>query len=177
MLSISKMKPSDIDRIGEIDRTEHLTQGYEYKSGELGLKDVHWNVPSWLMEGDGDHSVQGNINAWKPILEIGGTMWGAFDGDKLVGFAIYRPRLSENMAQFAVLHISSGNRRCGIGTNLSNEVIEKARVDGMENIYVSSVPSKPTVEFYRKLGFKLADEVNHELYELEPEDIHMILEL
>jgi hypothetical protein len=33
------------------------------------------------------------------------------------------------------------------------------------------------VGFYRSLGFRLAKRVNPDLFELEPEDIHMILPL
>ena len=31
--------------------------------------------------------------------------------------------------------------------------------------------------FYQKLGFNLTEQVNEELYKLEPDDIHMIMQL
>ena len=41
-------------------------------------------------------------------------------------------------------------------------------------MYVSSIPTKNSVDFYMKHGFRLAEEGHPELYELEPEDIHMV---
>ena len=48
---------------------------------------------------------------------------------------------------------------------------------GADQLYVSAVPSESAVGFYRSQGFRLADEVHPDLYELEPDDIHMIKEL
>jgi len=54
---------------------------------------------------------------------------------------------------------------------------EIAREAGSRRMYVSSTPSSSAVGFYIAQGFKLAEEVDAELYALEPEDIHLILEL
>ena len=40
-------------------------------------------------------------------------------------------------------------------------------------MYVSAVPSESAVGFYRSQGFTPTQEVDEELYALEPEDIHM----
>jgi hypothetical protein len=48
---------------------------------------------------------------------------------------------------------------------------------GSKRIYVSAVPSESAVGFYKSFGFDLVAEPLSELYELEPDDIHMILEL
>jgi ribosomal protein S18 acetylase RimI-like enzyme len=177
MITIRGMDHAEIARIGEVDRSEHVTQGYLLRNGALELEDVDWQVPPWFTDGRPEHSVQAKIEKWRPILDKGGVMFGALDGDKLVGFAIYRPNLSEGTAELAVLHVSNGYRRRGIGTALTKEVIRLARADGAKELYVSAAPSRPTVEFYSKQGFHLADEVNQALYELEPEDIHMIKDL
>ena len=167
------MQNSEIVRIAEIDRSEHVTKAYICKDGSLELKDVDWEIPRWTMEGDHDHTVQARIDESRPILDRGGVLMGAFDGEMLVGFSIYRPDLSEDTAQLAMLHISNDYRRQGIGSLFTNEVIELARADGAKKLYVSSSPTTSTVHFYLSHGFELAEEVNPELYELEPEDIHM----
>jgi GNAT superfamily N-acetyltransferase len=166
------MKSSELDRIAEIDGSEHVTHDYVYKDGSLELKDVDWRIPRWPAD-----RLQENIKAWQPILDRGGAMLGAFGDRALVGFAIYRPNLSEDMGQFAALYVSRDYRRQGIGSALTEEVIALARADGARTLYVSSAPSAPTVEFYRSHGFELTREPNQELYELEPEDIHMTREL
>ena len=175
MITIRTMKHSELHRIGEIDRSEEISQDYVQRDGVLNLKEVRWSVPRWATQSSGDHSVSGKMAAWRPWLEEGGTMFGAFDGEALAGFAIYRPNLSERMAQFAVLHVSKAYRRQGLGAALAAKVIELARADGARELYVSSAPTRGTVEFYQSLGFRPTDSVNPELFELEPEDIHMTM--
>ena len=57
---------------------------------------------------------------------------------------------------------------------LIQEVLQLAKEFGASDLYVSSIPTKNSVDFYRNHGFKLAEEVHPELFELEPEDIHMV---
>jgi len=171
------MAGSELGRIGEIDRSEHVTQEYSYRRGSLEARSVDIRVPTWSRFGDHEHSVQGRVNAWQPILDRGGTLVGAFDRDTLVGFAIYRPDLAEGLANLSALHVSKNHRRKGIASLLTEEVARLARADGARCLYVSATPSGPTVEFYRSHGFNPTDEPNEELFALEPDDFHMILRL
>ena len=177
MIEIKEMIKSDIDRIAEIDRSEQVTLGYFFRDGGLESETVDWPAPRWFAEGESEHSVQGNIEAWRPYLEQGGTMFGALDGDLLVGMAIYRPELAGTPAQLAVLHVSNGYRRKGIATRLAMEVIQLARQGGATKLYVSATPSQSAVGFYQSQGFQLVERPHPELYALEPEDIHMIMTL
>lgn len=177
MITIRHMKASELDRIGEIDRSEHVTQEYSYRRGSLERRTVNVMVPTWSRSGDHEHSVQGKVHAWQPILDQGGTLVGGFDADTLAGFAIYQPHLAEQMANLSVLHVSRSYRRKGIGSLLTEEVARLARADGARHLYVSATPSGPTVEFYRSHGFEPTNEPNEALFALEPNDIHMILEL
>ena len=174
MITMRRMQNSEIERIAEIDRTERVPKAYVYKDGSLEPRDVDWEIPRWSMEGDGDHTVQAIINESRRVLDRDGVLLGAFKADLLVGFAIYRPNLSQDTAQLAALHISDGCRGQGIGSLFTSEVIELAKADGAKKLYVSSSPPASTVHFCMNHGFELAQEVNPELYELEPEDIHMI---
>ena len=177
MIKIRQMAASELDRIGEIDRSEHVTQEYSYRRGSLERRDVDVRVPPWSRRGDHEHSVQGKVKAWQPTLDRGGTLVGAFDADTLVGFAIYQRHLAEGMANLAVLHVSRSYRRKGIASLLVEEIARLARADSARRVYVSATPSGPTVEFYRSHGFEPTDEPNEALFALEPDDIHMILEL
>jgi GNAT superfamily N-acetyltransferase len=100
-------------------------------------------------------------------------MFGAFDGEALIGFALYRPNLSHKTAQLGELYVSKDYRGKGIGVLLLDKVVELARSDGAANLYVSSTPTTATVDFYMSNGFDLTKEINQRLYELEPKDIHM----
>jgi GNAT superfamily N-acetyltransferase len=171
------MAGSELARIDEIDRSEHVAQEYGYRGGSLERRNVDIAVPTWSRSGDHEHSVRGRVDAWQPILDRGGTLVGAFDADALAGFAIYRPRLAEGMANLSALYVSRSYRRKGIGSLLAEEVARLARADGARRLYVSATPSGPTIEFYRRHGFEPTDEPNQALLALEPDDIHMILEL
>ena len=103
---------------------------------------------------------------------------GAFEHASLLGFAIFRPNLTDSltdsMAQLAVLHISRDFRRKGIARALTEQVVQLARKSGAKSLYVSATPSESAVGFYRSQGFELVDDPHPELYALEPDDIHMI---
>jgi ribosomal protein S18 acetylase RimI-like enzyme len=176
VITIRHMARSELDRIGEIDRSEHVTQEYSYRGGSLEARSVDIAVPTWSRAGDHEHSVQGKIDAWQPILDQGATLVGAFDAS-LVGIAIYRPALAEAMANLAVLHVSRNYRRNGIASLLVEEVVRLARGDGARHLYVSATPSGAAIGFYRNHGFEPTAEPNEALFALEPDDIHMILEL
>jgi ribosomal protein S18 acetylase RimI-like enzyme len=168
------MIKSEIGRIAELDRSEHVTLAYSYAGGKLEAEEVDWQVPRWFADDRGEHSVQARIKAWAPLLEQGGMMVGAFDGPLLVGVAIFRPKLTTTMAQLAVLHVSKDYRRQGIASRLTAEAVRLAREDGARQLYVSATPSGSAVGFYQSHGFQLAGKPHPELYALEPEDIHMI---
>ena len=169
---IRKLTSDAVSWFIEIDRSEHITHDYTVERGKLKLLKVNWRVPRWDQA-----EMQKKLDEWAPITEGYENMWGAFDKELLVGFAVYRKNLTEEMAQYALLHISNGYRRIGIGKALSEQVFRKARSDAKKQIYVTAAPTEATVSFYKTLGFKVAQQLNQELYRLEPDDIHMIMKL
>ncbi len=174
MVTIKQLEKSGIRRIAEIDRSEHVTLGYVYKDGKLETEKVDWRVPRWFSDSSHEFSVEAHIKKWAPIVEKGGVLLGALDGDLLVGFAILRHRLTQGMAQLVALFVSRNYRRRGIAEKLTAEISCLARKVGAKELYVSATPSESAVGFYESQGFELARQVNKELYALEPKDIHMI---
>ena len=130
MITIRRMKTSELARIGEIDRSERVTRAYVFRDGVLELEEVDWQVADWKSDGDDDHSVPGLIKTWRPVLEQGGVMFGALDGNALVGFALYRRGLNEDTDQLGLLHVTRDQRGTGIGSALMQSVIELARANG-----------------------------------------------
>lgn len=173
----TRLDPLAIERLAEIDRSEHITRAYKITAGLLTQVDVDWHVPNWFTGGDGDHSLSGQIAFCRSHLDKGGLLLGALHEDLLVGIAIVRPELHAEMAQLAFLHVSREYRRQGIAKGLMAEACQVARSAGARRIYISATPSASTVEFYLSQGCELAEQVHPELYALEPEDIHLILEL
>ena len=174
---INRMTSDELHRISELDRSEHVTLAYEIKDGTLAQVEVDWHVPTWFVDSDGEHSLSEQIAFCRSHLDQGGVMLGAFRDDLLVGTAVLQPRLREDMAQLAFLHVSQGFRRQGIAKRLMREACTIARDAGARRMYVSSIPSSSAVGFYLAQGCKLAIEVDPELYALEPEGIHLILDL
>ena len=173
---IKQMSHSEVTRIAEIDRSEHITLDYVYKDGRLETKPVDWHVPRWAND-NSPNGVSAKIKAWSLLLDKGGVLLGAFEDELLVGFAILRPHLTATMAQLAVLHVSKDYRRKGIARTLTTKIVQLAKEAGATSLYVSATPSQSAVGFYRSQGFELAAKVHPKLYALEPEDIHMIKSL
>ena len=83
------------------------------------------------------------------------------------------PHLRPEIAQLAFLHVSEAFRATGIGSRLSDELDLIARDAGDTEIVVSATPSENTVRFYLSRGYALMAQPLPDLYEREPEDVHM----
>jgi len=165
----------EIEKFREIDRSEVIEHDYRYIDGKLELKKVFFDVKGF----NPDH-LQSLIHRLYGIYDDGGTIFGALEDWKLVGLSALEDRFrgeNSDTLNCAILHISKQYRKMGIGRQLSQLVMNKAREMGAKKLYVCSAPTKNTVDFYMGLGCRLADEVDEELYALEPEDIHLILDL
>jgi len=158
----------EIFKFDEIDRYELIEEIYYLRDDKLVLEKEYCEVKDfgYMPERIGD---------LLDIYDNGGTLAGAFDGDKLVGLGSICGELigkEKNMIQLATLHVSTNYRDRGIGRKIVFILKEKAKQIGAEKLYVSATPSKHTVDFYRGAGFELTPPVK-ELFEKEPEDIHM----
>jgi GNAT superfamily N-acetyltransferase len=174
-ITIQRLEPEALARLGEIDRSEIITTGYVYQNGQLTAETVHWDVPAWLT-GDDTHpwSVAAHIRQMSASLEQGGALLGALDGERLAGLAILRPDLQPGMAQLAALFVSRPYRRQGVASQLLAEAERLARAGGATSLYVSATPSASAVGFYLEHGFGPTDSPDPALLALEPEDIHMV---
>ncbi|MCJ7625202.1 MAG: GNAT family N-acetyltransferase [Anaerolineaceae bacterium] len=171
------MEPDEVNRVGEIDRSEIVRSGYVYEDGMLKKMDVQWDSSAWLDEGEGEHTVAAQIKFCRDHLLRGGCMYGVFDVDRLVGVGILQPEIRKGIAQLACLHVSNGYRQKGIASCITEALIYEAKRGGARQMYVSATPSGSAVGFYRSQGFEPVERPLPELFELEPEDIHMLKEL
>ena len=172
-ITYRRLSENEVARIRDIDRTERVRVGYRVEGDHVTRMDVIWDSSPWRDEG-GEHSVPHMIHFLKGILANEGVMLGAFDGDRLVGLAAFRPHLTETMAELALLHVSNGYRRQGIASHFFDEIVDMAHQTGAQQLYVSATPSESAVGFYTSRGFVWTPTPHPELFELEPEDIHMI---
>ena len=168
-----QLAPAELFLVGEIDRTERIESKYVQHDARLELQIGDWSSPPWDPEGDSEHSVAAQRAALERQVEAGAIPLGAFDGDRLVGIGLVMLHVRPGVAQLAFLHVSDGYRASGIGGLLSDDLERIAREAGDSLMVVSATPSVNTVRFYLSRGFEPTAEPISELYELEPEDIHM----
>ena len=162
-----------VERLRELDVSEEGDIVYYWVEGEVVAVPEQWRRPRWS-----DEECNRRINSIRDdLIEEGVVMIGAFDGDLLVGIATFRAYLSPGMSELAGLWVSCTHRRQGVATRLVAEVERLGRETGSAALYVSATPSRSAVGFYRGRGFQPTLDVNKELYEREPEDIHMTLSL
>lgn len=173
----SWLSPADLHHIGDIDRSEEVRAGYEMHEGSLRRIDVHWDVPPWRPDGEGDHTVPAKIAGCRQDMDRGAVAYGAFDGERMAGIGVLLPELHEGMAQLTFLHVSRPHRRAGIAAALVGELFRAAGERGATTVYVSSAPTESAVGFYLRHGFQPTDEPDPDLLALEPEDIHMVKQL
>lgn len=171
------MEPDEVSKIKDIDRSERIRIGYKYIEGKLQSMDVNWDSPAWATDGDGDYSVASQIRFCQGHLDRNGRMYGAFHEQKLVGIGIIEPDIDEGMAQLAYLHVSNGYRQKGIGNRIFEVLIGEARRTGAVKVYVSATPTGSAINFYLDQGFKPTATPIPELFELEPDDIHLLKEI
>lgn len=166
---------ADATRLGEIDRSELIEAIYYLRDGKLELERERHELRGWppgVLEKEAVHQVE--------LFDRGGIIYGAFFGERLVGFMSMdsRPvcgRLDRLLLD--LLHVDSCFRRRGIGCKLLEHARSIAREMGATSMYVSATPSQNTVDFYLHRGFVPTEELDPEQYAREPLDIHMVLEL
>jgi GNAT superfamily N-acetyltransferase len=168
------MSPDEVENVADIDRTERIRTGYKLRDGQLQQMQVQWDSPPWIREGSGVHTVESQIDFCREHLAKGGIMYGAFDGDTLVGVGILTPQVQPGVDQLAFLHVSQGYRRDGIGFKIAAALQAASLGRGAEQLYVSATPSGSAVGFYLDFGFLPTSEPIPELYQREPQDIHMV---
>ena len=164
---------AELTLVGEIDRTEQIDALYVQRGTRLELRHGDFSAPPWRRDGTGEHSISAQLAAVDAYVAAGGVALGAFDGDRLVGIGVVLTHVRPSFSQLAYLQVSNGCRRIGIGTRLAEELEQIARASGDRSMVVSATPSLNTVRFYERRGFRPTADPLPELFELEPEDVHM----
>jgi predicted N-acetyltransferase YhbS len=164
-----------VENIWAIDRREVIDHVYYFEDGRRVLKPEHYDLQGWP---------PGEPDKYTPILhdcfDRGGTFYGAFEGSKRVGVAVLESRFMgrrKDQLQLTFLHVSHSYRKTGLGRRLFEKAAEKARALNARKLYISATPSENTVSFYLHLGCIVTQEVDPQLFALEPDDVHMEYDL
>lgn len=168
MLTIRRLQDDELTGVYDIDMTESGDIVYGVVDNHLEAVAEQWDRPP-RTSARWDEM----IRYWHGIL-ADGAAWGAFDGERMVGIAVLRYRLTADMAELTALFVSRPYRRAGVARRLMSPLLAAAEEAGAKRIYVSATPSRSAVGFYQSQGFQLAEQVHPELYAREPDDVHMI---
>jgi predicted N-acetyltransferase YhbS len=171
MITERTLQREEVELVWTIDRSEVIENLYYYENGGLVLKPEHYDMHGWP-PGEAEH--------YTPMLldcfDRGGWFYGLFDKDQLIGIAILESKFigaQKDQLQLKFLHVSQAYRGQGLGKKLFESARDKARERGARRLYISATPSEHTVNFYHRLGCTVTQELDPELFELEPEDIHL----
>jgi ribosomal protein S18 acetylase RimI-like enzyme len=169
MIEIRELVQGELTRAYDIDDSDDGDVVYVVSGACLQATPLEWHRPRRTPERWNQF-----IMAWERILDAGGAIYGALRGDRLVGVAVLRPRLTAARAQLQSLYVSRAYRRQGVARRLVEAVERRASAGGARELYVSSNRALRAVGFYLAQGFRPAEEVDPDLFAQEPEDIHLV---
>lgn len=175
MVEFRELRREEIPSIWAIDRRERIENIFIAGPGGLELAADPFDVPGWKA---------GRPVQMTPVFEAsfdaGSWFGGAFAGGRIVGIAVLEHGFfgaDGGTLQLSFLHVSAETRGTGVGKHLFELARREARVRGARRIYVSATPTERTVRFYLARGCQVLAEPDPRLFELEPEDIHLVCEV
>ncbi|NPV08502.1 MAG: GNAT family N-acetyltransferase [Anaerolineae bacterium] len=174
-LTLRPLSKDELHLIAHVDRSEEIFLGYRLADGRLVSEKVERKKERW----DEAQVERFRLRALDQ-LERGGQAVGAFDGDRLVGFAVLGPTFRgprQDYLHLDLLYVTRSHRRMGVASRLMQEIERLARERGARRLYISATPSESAIAFYFSRGAHLAPEPDPELHAMEPLDIPLMLEL
>jgi GNAT superfamily N-acetyltransferase len=177
-MEIRRLAADEVGLVRDIERAEHVDVQYAVVGGRLVEVPVTMvEIPSWPEEGERDFNIAHHVRTLTQHIADGCSVFGAFEGDEVLGMAAVDPSFEPPMAWLAWLHVGRPHRRRGVAAALWAESAAVATAAGATSMYVSATPTGSAVGFYRSRGAELARPLHPKLFALEPEDIHLIAPL
>jgi predicted N-acetyltransferase YhbS len=170
-----RLTRDEVDLIWTIDRSEVLHHTYELHGGQLVRTPNYFEVPGWRSD-----AAETETPLLLDCFDRGGTFLGVFDAGTLVGVGVLdsaRVGPAADQMQLFYLYVSRAYRGRGVGTQLFDAALSRARELGANALYVSATPTENTVDFYLNRGCVLAPEPDPRLLAAEPDDIHLVYPL
>ena len=174
---LRSLQSSEIDLIWQqISRRELITQMYIQNQQRLELVDCFFDVQHW----DSYH-LENDPPKLKQLYEQGSIFIGAFDAaEKLVGVSVVSNQIIADYPNAKLLHyfyVDADHQGQGIGAKLMQAAKQSAKQLCANQLYISATPSRHTVDFYIKHGAQPLSLPDQQLWQLEPEDIHLLYTL
>lgn len=168
------MEINDADKIKEIDATCYIKNVWRDVDGELRLVEINWTdyeLPNGL---------QWHIEHYAQTIKNGGYAYGCFDNGLLVGYGTLDGKLFGTSSKYLLLDqlfVSKDYRNKNIGKQIISLCADRAKIMGADKLYICAGSSEDTIAFYKKMGCVNALEINKELFEKDPNDLQLELNL
>lgn len=171
-VSYKELKKAEIDvaLFASFNRYQDVKKCWRKENGEWILKEIAF-TEQW-----GSDEYEYLIKCLQNTIKSGGTVFGAFHNNVLVGFASIENQffgLKKEYLQLSSIHTSYESRGMGIGKNLFSLVCEKAKEMGAQKLYISTHSSQESQAFYKAMGCVEAMEYNAKLVAEEPCDCQL----
>ncbi len=174
-ISYRRLRRDEAPLLRAIDRAEQIDGMYRVVDGRLQLREVRLDLPGWEPEELADY-----VRRIEALHDAGGVVLGAWDGPRLVGLGsldVGGVGGDRTVLKLDMLYVGAGHRNLGIGRTLTKLLSAEARARGARVLYVSATPARNTVEAYLRMGARLLGTPDPKLFELEPEDVHLAIDL
>ncbi|MFK4825633.1 GNAT family N-acetyltransferase [Paenochrobactrum sp. BZR 588] len=169
---IRRLQRDEVKNVWQIERREIVEDVYYVKDGDLYLRSEFYDTRDWP---------DGEPELYTPVLldcfDHGGVFLGAFNDEKLVAAGVVdaRPVIDyPDLRQLPFLHVSHDWRGKKLASKLYGLCKEIALEQGAKGFYISATSTRRTVDFYMHQGGVLTTKPDKKLYEMEPDDIHLI---
>ncbi len=172
VIRIRELSLDELRLVTDIDVTEDGVVVLEQDGTSVTARAEAWHRPPRSPERWAEFEA-----GWRAFIPDAGCALGAFDGPRLVGIATLRRGVRPGVDQLEALFVDRGHRRRGVAAALVAGIGARARAGGARSLYVSATPSESAVGLYASRGFRPTPRPIPELLALEPEDVHMVLDL
>jgi GNAT superfamily N-acetyltransferase len=170
------MVRDDIARLPEIDRYEEADQLYAVRDGQLVVRDQQWTHPGWD---------QAYYDVRLPRLyasfDHDGAGWSVEMDGRLAAITVLDGRWMDEAnpetLDLTFIHVTRQLRANGVGREIYDRTAALARSRGARHLYVSASASRKTVDFYLRRGMYLAPTPDPTLFAMEPDNVHLLLDL
>lgn len=165
-----KEEEININLFSNFQRHQEVSKCWRKIDGKWVIKDIAF-VEEW-----GKEEFEFLSLCLKNTVNTGGMLVGAFNGDKLKGFASVEAKLfgSENeYLDLSSIHVSEELRGKGVGKELFTIAKKWARGRGGRKLYISAHSSVESQAFYKRMGCVEAEEYDKEHVEREPYDCQL----
>ena len=148
----------------KFNRFQKVKMYYRKENGGWVIKDTNYAV-NWT-----DWKIKEIINVFIYALNNGGIIAGAYENDRLIGFAILLndEEYGKQYMKLEYMFVTLEYRHKGVGTHLFKLCTDKACEKGVEKILILAADAEETQRFLFSLGFVDVKEQNEEYLEKYP---------